>query len=950
MKRFISLLLLATVIFAMAVIPPNANANKQERIDVLIYLIDKNINRELKGEKVEIRLLSWQYNVENTIENLNELLSQVSKIKSSGKSAELPERTSIWLKLKEIERNYYVIHTYRGVLGGLKKHLEKGEIQPGDELVNLIDKKIKEMKEIIKKREPLVLLDSIDVVSRMETLKENVSTVGKDDAINAIKKELDYTKPVFEEYKQEVSDLKKLHRQYRRILAYNRGKGDKPKSLAMKYFEKKTHETHKKKHSDSNVRFSTYWGKSNYVWRELKVGDWIYPRIQNVSGGTPPYNYTWMLDGRVIGGNPNTNHRFRTPGMHYLVARVTDSRGITSWNSYVYNVHGKSNFNFGYTVSDSFPRIGETVYFRIQNIYGGNYPYYFRWEMNGRQFATGKYVNYTFRSSGTYRLRIIGRDSYGNTRTKDRTFQVGSSGQVYFDLDQSDSTPSINQLVQYRIKNIRGGTSPYRYKWRFSTGTTGSSSRFSYRFRKRGTYVLRVTVYDRYNRSRTRSYTYRVAGGTSNLRVKMRYSTDRPRIGQSVTLSVRFRTGGVSPFRYEWFENGRKFATGSNVRKVWNISGTYRIALKVIDSTGASARNEHSFVVSSGDINFSEWFSTSSPRVGQTIQMRVRNLQGGVPPYTYRWEMNGRRISSGSTASYRFGKPGRYTLRIIIRDRTGRTKIRQKHFNIISQALQCNFSWSNNSPRVGETVTFRVTSVSGGVSPYRYSWKMNGRTFSNSKTASYRFSNTGTYRLLAEVRDNSGKIKTRSHTFRVQGSTTPISFNLSISNSSPKVGQSATFRVINLRGGTAPYSVSWRMNNSGFGSGTSSSYRFNRAGTYHLTVVVRDRTGKTKTLSRTFNIQSQSTPLSFSIRASNVRPRVGQSVTFSISRISGGTPPYRYKWTLRGRGTIGGSSTVRYTFRQTGSYIVTLRVTDSKGQTKSQLLNILVVGGPMKRK
>ncbi|MCD4785642.1 MAG: PKD domain-containing protein, partial [Candidatus Eremiobacteraeota bacterium] len=932
MKKTISIFLFAIIIFSLAAVPLKALASDQERVDVLIYLIDKNINRELKGNKVKTRLMSWKYNIDNTIENLNELLSEVSRIKSSGKKADLPERSGIWLTLKDKEKNYYILSQYRGILGGLKRHIEKGDVQPGSELVDLIDKKIKEMKEMIKKREPLVLLDKMEIESRMETLKEDISDAGREDTIESIQTQLNYSSPINKEYKQEISDLKKLHRQYRRILAYNRGKAEKPNSLALEIPKDKPDE---RKHSDRKIRFSTYWGKSNYIWRELKVGEWIYPKMQNVSGGSPPYNYTWILDGRVISGSPGTNYRFRNPGMHYLVSRVTDSRGRSSWNSYVYNVQGRSNFNFNYTVSDSSPQRGETVYFRINNTYGGNYPYYFRWEMNGREFDSGKYANYRFRDHGTYRLKVIGRDSYGKTRTQERTFYVGSSGQISFDLQANDNTPSLGQSVQYKFRNIRGGSSPYRYRWRFSTGQTGTSQIFAYRYNKRGTYVLRVTVYDRYNRSATRSYTYRIAGGSSSLRVRMKYSTDRPRIGQTINLSVSSRSGGISPFRYEWYENGRRFATGSSIRRVWNRAGTYRVALKVIDSTGASARTEHNFTVTSGgSINFSEWFSTSSPGVGQTIQMRVQNLKGGVAPYTYYWEMNGRRISTGSTASYRFANSGRHKLRITIKDRIGRTRTREKYFNISSHSLHCNFSWSNNAPRVGDTVTFRATSVSGGVSPYRYRWLMNGRPFSNSATSSYRFNRTGTYRMTAEVRDNSGKIKTTSHTFNVHSQSSSLSFSIRASNSSPRAGQSASFSAVNITGGTAPYSVSWRMNNAGIGSGTNSSYRFSRSGTYRLTATVRDRRGRTKTVSRTFNVQGQTTPLSFSIRASNSSPKAGQSASFSVTNLKGGSAPYSVSWRMNNAG-IGSGTNSSYRFSRSGTYRLTATVRDRRGRTKT---------------
>ena len=81
---------------------------------------------------------------------------------------------------------------------------------------------------------------------------------------------------------------------------------------------------------------------------------------------------------------------------------------------------------------------------------------------------------------------------------------------------------------------------------------------------------------------------------------------------------------------------------------------------------------------------------------------------------------------------------------------------------------------------------------------------------------------------------------------------------------------------------------------------------------------------------------------SVSISASRNPVDAGQSVSFSSSSISGGTPPYTYAWTIYNGDstsdsslTTSSSSSFSYTFGSSGSYLVSLSVTDATGDTYS---------------
>jgi PKD repeat protein len=63
----------------------------------------------------------------------------------------------------------------------------------------------------------------------------------------------------------------------------------------------------------------------------------------------------------------------------------------------------------------------------------------------------------------------------------------------------------------------------------------------------------------------------------------------------------------------------------------------------------------------------------------------------------------------------------------------------------------------------------------------------------------------------------------------------------------------------------------------------------------------------------------------------------------SISRLSGGTPPYSATWTINGQ-SAGSGMSVNYTFTRAGNCTITAVVTDNSGQTKT-VSRTITVGG-----
>jgi hypothetical protein len=941
MKR-ISLISIIVLMLGLFISAPVFAQGDQERVDLIINMIEKNLDRPITGKTSSTKLERWKSQYEMISENLDELLNEVSAFRRAGDKADMPENSSIWAAMDTRRKNFKALVEYRRLLENTRKAIKNGKINDDSDLNSYLEDGFSKVQDYISENEPLDIMSEFDINKSMERLQSKTYNVNMAQADRIINDEWMNTRAVFMLYKQMVNDLSNLQKQYSKIVAWNDGSGAQPGEA----------------YSGTGysgigpITFNTIWGNSSSAWKELKVGDTVYPKVSNPRGGAGGYRYEWSVDNRVISNQPQTSYRFDTPGTHYMSVNVTDSRGRSQWQSYAYNVKGSGNFDFDIYSGDSTPSVGQTVYFSIRNARGGRTPYRYRWEVNGRFIGSGASAQYTFPSSGNYEIKVQGRDASGDTRNQSLNFNVGggSSSRIRFSVTCSNNNPSAGQSVDYEIKDATGGNEPYRYQWRMSNGASGTDQNFTVRFAKSGNYRLTVTVIDNINRSSTRQFTYNVSGGgsSSGIKAKISVSNEKPKVGELVQFGAMSVSGGRPPYNYQWSIDGKRIDDGASATYTWRDTGNYKVTLKVSDASGSSAsvhKNVQVGYTPSEKLSFGLYINTNTPDQGQVVPMRIDNLKGGYQPYRFSWEMNGREFSTSQNASYRFSNSGEYKLRVRVYDRNNNSESRQSTFNVKGslQPLSFRIRSDESSPKAGQVVRFYAEDIKGGESPYQYTWRMNESNLGSGNSVSYRFS-AGTFKLQAEVRDSRGTVTTRSLNFNV-GASQSLNCNFNWSSNSPAIGQTVQFRVLGLTGGTPPYTIRWQMNGGQFGTSADSSYTFRTAGTYNLNAEVRDSAGNVKTRSNTFVVNSggQSTGLNFGISMSNNKPAVRDRVNMSISRLSGGTPPYSATWTINGQ-SAGSGMSVNYTFTRAGNCTITAVVTDNSGQTKT-VSRTITVGG-----
>jgi gliding motility-associated-like protein len=270
------------------------------------------------------------------------------------------------------------------------------------------------------------------------------------------------------------------------------------------------------------------------------------------------------------------------------------------------------------------------------------------------------------------------------------------------------------------------------------------------------------------------------------------------------------------------------------------------------------------------------------------------NPVGGSTPYTFSWS------PSGGTAATASGLiAGTYTVTVTTNNGCTSTATAT-----ITQPAGMTLTMSAVTATCGASNGQASVVVTGGTTPYSYSWAPSGGTgvTAGGLTA-------GTYTVT--VTDNNGCIRTNS--VAVNNSGSPTATTNVVANVSCFGGNNGSASV-SISGGSAPYTQTWSPS-----GGTGLTATGLTAGTY--TVTVTDNVGCVVTANA---VITQPTVLSATTVKTDVACNGGTTGTATVTA-TGGTAPYTYVWN-----PTGGTGTTASGLAA-GTYTVT--VTDNRGCT-----------------
>jgi len=570
----------------------------------------------------------------------------------------------------------------------------------------------------------------------------------------------------------------------------------------------------------------------------------------DVMGGTLPYSYTWStgattsrienLSDGVYDLTVRDANNCETSGSVDILSPELLMVQITSVNP---TCEGVCNGSLAADVT------------------GGIAPYSYSWNSSPGTSVLSDLCE------GRYELTVTDANGCAYTTWVDLIWETQVSGTV----DVSDVTCE-GMCNGYAIAMGAGGDGAFTYLW--SDGQTGS---FRNNLCPGGLYVsikdgqgCEIILHDSIHSPDP----IFITGITDDANCK-----DEP--SGSIILDI---SGGTPDFVYNW-------NSGATTKDLAGIIAGYYV-VTVHDANGCSAVED--FTVSEPASSISLIGTTTDVDCyGSTTGSILLDIDGGTSPYSYSW-------SNGSAERDQFNLTAG-TYEVTVTDANGCSLVEVFSVFEPAAALEVSGEISDVDCRGSATGSVILT-VTGGTSPYDYSWI----------TGSVDKDQTGLLAGIYEVTITDANACTLVQEFTVTEPAASLVVTGIVTNAS--CNGSATGSVeLSVEGGTSPYSFSWT--NGSIEEDQSSLL----AGVYEVTVT--DANGCQ--VVDEFTISEPASTISAISTVTDIA--CFSSATGSIElTVEGGTSPYDYNWT-------NGSSEKDQSDLQTGTYQVT--VTDANGCT-----------------
>ncbi len=270
-------------------------------------------------------------------------------------------------------------------------------------------------------------------------------------------------------------------------------------------------------------------------------------------------------------------------------------------------------------------------------------------------------------------------------------------------------------------------------------------------------------------------------------------SSENISLGQKIKLHAE-GTGGQGQHYYaiiykkqssdKWIQLVDKYGTQADASLKPTKAGVYNIMINVKDKDGTVKSKKFTLNVKSDALENTSSISADTVAAGTKVKLTAA-AKGGSGSYKYAimykkhssssWIQLVPKYGTQSTASLTPGKVGVYDIMINVKDSAG--TIKSKTFTLrTTEPLANKSTVSAASVSVGTKIT-ATASASGGTGSYTYAimykrdsaqqWNQLVTKYGTESTASFTPRTAADYQIMINVKDSSGKIKSKTFTVKV---------------------------------------------------------------------------------------------------------------------------------------------------------------------------------------
>jgi PKD repeat protein len=586
----------------------------------------------------------------------------------------------------------------------------------------------------------------------------------------------------------------------------------------------------------------------------------------------------WDLDGDTQfddASGPDATKSFPAAGPHTVGLRVTDQDGGSNAITRTVTIPNQAptaSFDF----APASPSSLEDVTFTSTSTDpdGADDITKTEWDVDGNGFndGTGVQITRSFSTPGSKSVRARVTDSAGVTSIATRLVTVQNLSPTAR-FDYSPAAPQKNQAVTFTSKATDpDGPPPSTIQWDFNNDgvydKTGTSVQQT--FAATGLVIVRQRVTD--NNGATDEYQLAISVGGNNPPTA---SIGGPVTFQSLT-SVTFTatvadTDG-SVVKYEWDLDGDgdydvSGATKQTVTTQYPTPGPRTVGLRVTDDDGANGTAQRAITVGNRLPNASFTASKLNTLRNQPVTLDASaSTDPEGTPVMIDWDLdnNGTWEKSGTPTTVIFPTLGFKTVKLRVTDADGGSATASTVITAVNANPAADFSHFPLSPSLSESIEFDAvaTDVDGTIVKYEWDFDGNRTIDATGPVVSKKFSTIGTKNVMLRVTDNDGGMAESFNPIVIGNHPPAAAFEFRPSD--PVVGQQVSLfsQSSDPDNNLDPETAVWDLDGDGVFEtpGRSVSKVFTGAGSYNVSLQIRDTEGEPSIATQTIVVGLPAAP------------------------------------------------------------------------------------------
>ena len=514
-------------------------------------------------------------------------------------------------------------------------------------------------------------------------------------------------------------------------------------------------------------------------------------------------------------------------------------------------------------------------------------------------------------------------------------------------IDASVTTGTPGLEVEFSALSSTDHGSIVSYEWDLGDGDTSTLDEFSHVYVAEGVYTVVLTVTDDQGLTDTETVDITVTPGNQPPTVAPAADVTSGLAPLTVNFTSNAADSDGTIASVEWDFGDGNTSTDADPTHVYAAVGTYAATVTATDDLGAVTSDSINITVNANQaptaVAQADATSGKTPLTVNFDGSTSSDVDGTV--VSHEWDFGDGNTASGATAQNTFTIEGSYTVTLTVTDDLGATDSTTLAISVADNvAPLADVQATPTSGHAPLEVFFggNASSDSDGTI-VSYSWDFGDGDSSADVAPAHTYATAGVYTAELTVTDDDGATGTDLVTINVG---VPNVAPTAVADATPTSGPEDLVVSFDSSGSSDPdgsvTSVVWDYGDGDTSASPAPTHTYTDPGTYTVSLTVTDDDGATDTDSLTITVTPNQAPTA-SATATPLTAKVGTSVAFDGSGSSDADGTIvSYDWDFAD-GATSSAVSPDHVFNSTGTFGVSLTVTDDDGDSDTTSVTVSVV-------